>query len=40
LGLQSVKLTGGEPLLHPDFLNMVDLVKEMNLGLTIETNAT
>jgi len=40
LGLQSVKLTGGEPLLHPDFLNMVDLLKEMNLGLTIETNAT
>jgi SynChlorMet cassette radical SAM/SPASM protein ScmF len=40
LGLQNVKLTGGEPLLHPDFLRMVDLLKEKNLGLTIETNGT
>jgi len=40
LGLQSVKLTGGEPLLHPDFLRMVDLLKEKELGLTIETNGT
>lgn len=40
LGLQSVKLTGGEPLLHPDFLRMTDLLREMNLGLIIETNAT
>jgi SynChlorMet cassette radical SAM/SPASM protein ScmF len=40
LGLQSVKLTGGEPLLHPDFLRMVDLLNEKNLSLTIETNAT
>jgi len=40
LGLRNVKLTGGEPLLHPDFLRFVDLVKEKNLGLTIETNAT
>ncbi len=40
LGLQSVKLTGGEPLLHPDFLRMVDLVKEKNLAMTIETNGT
>ena len=40
LGLQSVKLTGGEPLLHPDFLRFVDLLKEKNLGLTMETNGT
>ncbi len=40
LGLQGVKLTGGEPLLHPEFLRFVDLLKEKNLGLTIETNAT
>ena len=40
LGLQHVKLTGGEPLLHPDFLRMVDLLQEKNLGLTIETNCT
>jgi len=40
LGLQNVKLTGGEPLLHPDFLRFVDLIKDKNLSLTIETNAT
>jgi SynChlorMet cassette radical SAM/SPASM protein ScmF len=38
LGLSSVKLTGGEPLLHPEFIKMVDLLKEKQLGLTIETN--
>ena len=40
LGLGSVKLTGGEPLLHPDFTRIVDLLKEKELGLTIETNGT
>jgi SynChlorMet cassette radical SAM/SPASM protein ScmF len=40
LGLGAVKLTGGEPLLHPDFLRMVDLLKENGLALTIETNGT
>jgi len=40
LGLRSVKLTGGEPLLHPDFLRIIDLIKEMNLNAYIETNAT
>jgi SynChlorMet cassette radical SAM/SPASM protein ScmF len=40
LGLKSVKLTGGEPLLHPDFLRFVEHIKERNLSLTIETNAT
>jgi len=40
LGLNSVKLTGGEPLLHPDFIPIVDLLKEKELGLTIETNGT
>lgn len=38
LGLRHVKLTGGEPLLHPDFLRIVDLLKKKQLGLTIETN--
>jgi SynChlorMet cassette radical SAM/SPASM protein ScmF len=38
LGLSKVKLTGGEPLLHPDFIRMVDLLREKELGLTIETN--
>jgi SynChlorMet cassette radical SAM/SPASM protein ScmF len=40
LGLSHVKLTGGEPLLHPDFVRMADLLYKKNLGLTIETNGT
>jgi SynChlorMet cassette radical SAM/SPASM protein ScmF len=40
LGLQSVKLTGGEPLLHPDFVKIVDVLREKKMGLTIETNGT
>lgn len=40
LGLRSVKLTGGEPLLHPDFIRIVDLLQEKELGLVIETNGT
>lgn len=40
LGLSSVKLTGGEPLLHPDFVRMIDLIREKELSLTIETNGT
>jgi SynChlorMet cassette radical SAM/SPASM protein ScmF len=40
LGLSNVKLTGGEPLLHPDFIKMVDLIHEKNLGMVIETNGT
>jgi len=38
LGLSHVKLTGGEPLLHPDFIKIVDLLREKNLMLSIETN--
>jgi SynChlorMet cassette radical SAM/SPASM protein ScmF len=40
LGLSSVKLTGGEPLLHPDFIRMVDLLREKGIQLTLETNGT
>ena len=40
LGLRSVKFTGGEPLLHPDFIRMVNYLKEKNIALTIETNGT
>jgi len=40
LGLRSVKLTGGEPLLHPDFIRIVDLLREKELSLVIETNGT
>jgi SynChlorMet cassette radical SAM/SPASM protein ScmF len=38
LGLSQVKLTGGEPLLHPDFEKIVKLIKEKGLGVNIETN--
>lgn len=40
LGLQGVKLTGGEPFLHPEILRLVDILKERKIGLTIETNGT
>jgi len=38
LGLTSVKLTGGEPLLHPNISEMLDYIKEKNLRLVVETN--
>lgn len=38
LGLREVKLTGGEPLLHPEFLRILQSVKKHGLGLHIETN--
>ncbi len=38
LGLQSVKLTGGEPLLHPEFLTLLGILKREGLGVVIETN--
>jgi SynChlorMet cassette radical SAM/SPASM protein ScmF len=38
LGMHSVKLTGGEPLIHPDIEKIIDYINEEKLGLTIETN--
>lgn len=38
LGLTRVKLTGGEPLMHPRIAEILDFIKNENLGLTIETN--
>lgn len=40
LGLRSVKLTGGEPLLHPDISAILDHISAGDLSLTLETNAT
>ncbi len=40
LGLTSVKLTGGEPLLHPRIADMLSFIGEEDLGLTIESNGT
>lgn len=38
LGLSGVKLTGGEPLLHPHFTRLLEIVRSEELRLTIETN--
>lgn len=39
LGLKRVKLTGGEPLLHPRIDELLQIVKEEQLCLAMETNA-
>lgn len=38
LGLKSVKLTGGEPLLHPKFDALIKILAKTELKITIETN--
>ncbi len=40
LGLRAVKLTGGEPLLHPEILTIMRALKRMGLDVTMETNGT
>lgn len=40
LGLGSVKLTGGEPMLHPQFRELVRLISEEERAIIIETNGT
>ena len=40
LGLAAVKLTGGEPTLHPEFIRVVDFLSDQGLSLTMETNGT
>jgi len=40
LGLSSAKLTGGEPMLHPRFLEVADLLTAEGLSLDMETNGT
>ncbi len=40
LGLSGVKLTGGEPLLHPEIKELIKIVRNNNLTLTMETNGT
>jgi len=40
LGLSQAKLTGGEPILHPQFVKIVDFLSKEGLKLTMETNAT
>lgn len=38
LGLRTVKLTGGEPLLHPDIAGVLDLLAQRGLEVVVETN--
>ena len=38
LGLGAVKLTGGEPLLHPHFMQLLEIIRREELGLMVETN--
>jgi SynChlorMet cassette radical SAM/SPASM protein ScmF len=38
LGLTGVKLTGGEPLLHPEFATLLEIARREELSLTVETN--
>ena len=40
LGLSSAKLTGGEPMLHPRFMEVVDSLTAEGLSLNMETNGT
>jgi SynChlorMet cassette radical SAM/SPASM protein ScmF len=40
LGLGAAKLTGGEPMLHPRFMEVADLLTAEGLGLDMETNGT
>lgn len=40
LGLRSVKLTGGEPMLHPQFKELVGLLHASQVSVTMETNGT
>ncbi len=40
LGLSNAKLTGGEPVLHPRFIEIVDYLSAEKIRLTMETNGT
>jgi SynChlorMet cassette radical SAM/SPASM protein ScmF len=40
MGLSSVKLTGGEPFLHPGIYEILELTRKEDLHLNLETNGT
>jgi SynChlorMet cassette radical SAM/SPASM protein ScmF len=40
LGLCAVKLTGGEPMLHPGFTEIVDMLTAAGMSMDMETNGT
>ncbi|GIV27241.1 MAG: GTP 3',8-cyclase [Bacteroidia bacterium] len=38
LGVRKIRLTGGEPLIHPDFLSIVEKLHQLNIELALTTN--
>jgi radical SAM protein with 4Fe4S-binding SPASM domain len=40
LGVENVLLIGGEPLLHPNIIQILDYIKNKNLSLSITSNGT
>jgi SynChlorMet cassette radical SAM/SPASM protein ScmF len=38
VGLTSVKLTGGEPTIHPDIIPILRFIRDEGLGLSVESN--
>ena len=40
LGLVNAKLTGGEPMLHPEFKEIATMLSEESLNMNMETNGT
>jgi SynChlorMet cassette radical SAM/SPASM protein ScmF len=40
LGLRAVKLTGGEPMLHPRFMEIADMLTVEGMSMDMETNGT
>ena len=38
IGLTSVKLTGGEPLIHPDIIPILRYIRDEELGVSVESN--
>ena len=38
IGVRKIRLTGGEPLMHPEFLSLLDIIRREELRLTVETN--
>jgi SynChlorMet cassette radical SAM/SPASM protein ScmF len=40
LGLHSVKLTGGEPLLNPNIRDIIQFISDESIGITMESNGT
>lgn len=39
-GVRSIRITGGEPCLHPDFERLLEMVKEFNMDVILNTNGT